>query len=110
MTSLAVCFLAFRPNFALEKHPGATQKLMKRCVDFAVKSGLENAYWSGHTELPGTVLDRHDVVQARYVSKSGHLAGAYAFAAGCRTHPRSCSSCISNQVCEVKKFTPKRIT
>jgi pyruvate formate lyase activating enzyme len=41
---LPVCFLSFRPNYALEHHFGATVELMDRCVSIAKKSGLKNAY------------------------------------------------------------------
>jgi pyruvate formate lyase activating enzyme len=109
-SSLPVCFLAFRPNFALDSHPGANRQLMERCVDVAVRSGLENVYWSGHPEIAGTVLDSNEAVATRYESEGSQLAGAYAFAAGCQTHPRNCSHCSSNQVCEVKRFVPERIT
>jgi pyruvate formate lyase activating enzyme len=52
---LPVCFLAFRPNYALEHHPGAAAELMDRCVNIARKSGLKNAYWSGQTGISGLI-------------------------------------------------------
>jgi pyruvate formate lyase activating enzyme len=108
--NLPVCFLAFRPNFVLENHPGAGRQLMERCVDIARQAGLNNASWSGYTDLPGAVVNLEHEIKGRYVSDGAHLAGSYAFYAGCRTHLRSCSRCISNQVCEIKKYTPRRVT
>ncbi|UCF83355.1 MAG: radical SAM protein [Desulfobacteraceae bacterium] len=108
--SLPLCFLAFRPNFVLENHPGADTRLMDWCVSIAKDSGLENAYWSGHTGLPGTVLHIEKEVGKRYGSKDAKLAGSYAFGAGCRTHPRGCSTCFVNQTCEIKRYSPKIVT
>jgi pyruvate formate lyase activating enzyme len=108
--SLPVCFLAFRPNFVLESHPGATEALMNRCVCIARESGLENAYWSGHVGLPGMVMDIDPVVKERYRSNGSRLCASYAYSAGCRTHPRRCSACTTTQVCPVKKYIPKRST
>ena len=108
--SLPVCFLAFRPNFVLENHPGADRRLMDWCVGIAKDSGLENAYWSGHTGLPGTVLEIESEVGKRYGLKDAKLAGSYAFGAGCRTHPRGCSTCVVNQTCEIKRYIPTIVT
>ena len=43
---LPVCFLAFRPNYVLEHHPGAPAELMEYCVAIAQQSGLKNVKWS----------------------------------------------------------------
>ena len=108
--SLPVCFLAFRPNFALENHPGASRGLMDRCVEIAKESGLENAYWSGSTGIPGMTMNRESEMKERYASEGARLAGSYALSAGCQTHPRGCSTCISNQACAIKKYIPKILT
>ena len=108
--SLPVCFLAFRPNFALENHPGATSSLMDKCVDIAKDSGLENVYWSGSTGIPGTVIKSEGEMRGRYSSEGSQLAGSYAFHAGCPTHPRSCSTCTSNQACGIKRYIPRMMT
>ena len=105
--SLPVCFLAFRPNFVLENHPGASKNLMDRCVSIAKDSGLENAYWSGQAGLPGVVMNLESVVKERYLSEGARLAGSYALYAGCQTLLRGCSTCKSNQVCGIKKYIPK---
>ncbi len=107
--SLPVCFLAFRPNFVLESHLGASGSLMDKCVEIAKRSGLENAYWSGNTGIPGTVVDRNEIKEG-YASEHARLAGSYALYAGCQTHPRGCSTCISNQACDLKKYIPKIVT
>jgi len=108
--SLPVCFLAFRPNFALENHPGATRGLMDSCVETAQGSGLENAYWSGSTGISGVTINIQSAMRGRYVSEGSRLAGSYALSAGCQTHPRHCSTCTSNQTCAVKKYIPKILT
>ncbi len=105
-TSLQVCFLAFRPNYVLENHVGATRRVMDRCVGIARDSGLENAYWSGHTGISGTVMNVKKEAKERYKSEGARLAGSYALAAGCRTHPRGCSACVSSQACLTKKYIP----
>ena len=87
--SLPVCFLAFRPNFVLENHPGARRSFMKRCVDIAKDSGLEKAYWAGYTDLPGKTVDLNRKIEDKYGSKAVHIAGAYAYNAGCQTIPEN---------------------
>ena len=37
--NLPVCFLAFRPNFVLAQHQGASAELMRRCVNIARMPG-----------------------------------------------------------------------
>ena len=105
--TLPVCFLAFRPNFTLENHPGADQTLMDKCVTIAKDSGLEHAYWSGHTDIPGRSIDAVSEIKENYLIEGARLAGTYAFYKGCHTHPRSCAECSSNQDCEIKKYIPK---
>jgi pyruvate formate lyase activating enzyme len=108
--SLPVCFLAFRPNYVLENHPGANEDLMNRCVSIARESGLENAYWSGYTGLTGRIMDLDTRVREAYLSEGAQLAASYALGAGCQTHPRGCSTCAINQACRVKQYVPKRTT
>ena len=108
--SLPVCFLAFRPNFALENHPGADRSLMERCVKMAKDAGLKNAYWSGNTDIPGVAMNRESELKERYLSEGAQLAGSYALYAGCQKHPRGCSTCTSNQACGIKKYIPEILT
>jgi pyruvate formate lyase activating enzyme len=107
--ALPVCFLAFRPNFVLENHPGAGTELMKKCVSIAKASGLKNAYWAGHTDIPGLVRELESGVEETYASAGARLAGSYALSAHCQTHPRECSECPSNQSCAVKQYVPYRV-
>lgn len=105
--SLPVCFLAFRPNFVLEEHMGATRAVMERAVATARKVGLRNAYWSGHVGLTGTIIETRE---PGYQHTGASLAGAYAAAAGCTTHPRDCGHCARAQACPVKGYRPTRRT
>ncbi len=108
--ALPVCFLAFRPNFVFENHPGATLRLMDRCVEIAEQSGLKNAYWSGHAGISGKIREIDFKVKQSYRSKEAQLAGSYAQDAGCRTHPRNCSRCPSNLECKLKRYIPQKTT
>jgi pyruvate formate lyase activating enzyme len=105
--NLPVCFLAFRPNYALEHHPGAASRLMDRCVDIAKKSGLKNAYWSGQTGIYGSVSAPQEKVVSAYQMDGARLAGVYAYAAGCRSYSRNCATCSSYQACQVKCYIPQ---
>ncbi|MBW2072876.1 MAG: radical SAM protein [Deltaproteobacteria bacterium] len=106
--SLPVCFLAFRPNFVLENHPGAGSSLMEKCVAVAKASGLKHAYWAGRPGIPGRVAAIESKVGDKYSSKGARLAASYAFAAGCQSHPRNCTDCTSNQCCPIKTYLPAR--
>ena len=105
---LPVCFLAFRPNYVLERHPGAGGALMEHCLEVARGAGLTNAHWAGHTGLPGVVPPGDPNLQSAYASAPALLAGAHAARAGCRTHPRDCGSC--GVACGMRSFTPSRPT
>ncbi len=105
--NLPVCFLAFRPNYVLEHHPGAAAELLGRCVNIAKMSGLKNAYWSGPTGIPGVISALQKKVVSAYQTAGGRLAGAYAYVAGCRTHVRNCAACSSHQACLVKRYVPQ---
>ena len=105
--NLPVCFLAFRPNYTLEHHPGASAELMDRCVIIAKKSGLQNAYWSGQTGIPGVISAPEKEVVSAYQTDGGKLAGSYAYSAGCRNHARNCAACSSHHACPVKRYVPQ---
>jgi len=105
--NLPVCFLAFRPNYALEHHPGAAAGIMDRCVNIAKKNGLKNAYWSGQTGIPGLISAPQKKVVSAYKMAGDRLAGTYAYAAGCRTHARNCAACNYHQACPVKRYVPQ---
>jgi pyruvate formate lyase activating enzyme len=107
--SLTVCFLAFRPNFVLENHPGAKKRLMQSCVQIAKDSGLKNVYWSGHPNIPGRSTNLESKTRDDYSLHGAQVAGSYALSAGCQTHPRGCSRCMLNQTCQIKAYIPKRV-
>lgn len=104
--ALPVCFLAFRPNFVLERHKGATHSLMNDCVQIARDAGLQNAYWAGFTGIPGKIIAVDKQIKASYSTASAALAGSYANKAGCQTHPRSCLPCDRHQDCQIKRYLP----
>jgi pyruvate formate lyase activating enzyme len=104
---LPVCFLAFRPNYVLEQHPGADAELMDRCVKIAKKSGLQNVYWCGQTGISGSISAPQKKVAAAYQTAGSRMAGAYVYAAGCRTHVRNCAACSTQQACPVKSYVPQ---
>jgi pyruvate formate lyase activating enzyme len=108
--SLPVCFLAFRPNFVLENHPGADRALMDRCVDIAEASGLKLVHWAGQTGIPGKSIEGLMEVKDYYSCKGAFIAGSYAYQSGCHTLHRNCCACISNQHCPVKRYIPERVT
>ncbi|MFQ6672407.1 MAG: radical SAM protein, partial [Candidatus Tectimicrobiota bacterium] len=104
---LPICFLAFRPNFALDDHTGADRALMERAVETARRVGLTNVSWAGSPGIPGSIgPDRHDA----YTREGARLAGAVAEAAGCPTHPRLCGTCEKRTVCPLRDWRPARST
>jgi pyruvate formate lyase activating enzyme len=109
-STLPVCFLAFRPNFALENHPGANKKIMDECVDIAKAAGLKNACWAGQAGISGTIVGIDLEAKQFYSLPEAQLGGTYALYAGCKSQARNCSICTSNQTCQVKKFIPKTVT
>ena len=108
--TLPVCFLACRPYFALEHHPGADRQLMQRCVETARQSGLENVSWAGYTGVHGTIAELHDELIKIYPSGETQLAGSYALNAGCQHHPRNCGVCDLNHSCMLRCYFPGRST
>jgi len=109
-TDLPVNFLAFRPNFLAENHPGALAALMERCVDAARSCGLTRVSWSGYTGLPGRAEPPAESLRDIYDNDEAATAASYAFSGGCVTHPRDCTHCGQRDHCAVKKYTPARAT
>lgn len=106
-SDLPVCFLAFRPNFVLEDHPGADRDVMEKAVETARKAGLTHVTWSGSPEISGrTTTSRND----SYLQEGARLAGAAAEAAGCPTHPRLCGACPELFDCPLEAYQPARST
>jgi len=105
--ALPVCFLAFRPNFVLENHPGASLDLMRQALAIARDCGLTNADWAGRPGLPGRAgSSSHDGLLGCGVA----VAQWYARRAGCQTIPRDCGTCPQTNDCPVKQYQPLRRT
>jgi pyruvate formate lyase activating enzyme len=108
--TLPVCFIAFRPNFVLENHPGTKKRILQKCVAIAKDCGLENVYRSGKPNIPGKGA-RLDISKTdKYLMNGARLGGSYAVSAGCETHPRDCGACDLNQACRLKQYVPARST
>ena len=108
--SLPVCFLAFRPNFILDKHYGAPRDLLEDAVEIAKKFGIENACWAGRSDIPGhntgmiMELGKHSI----YKLEGARTAGSFALYHGCRTQPRNCGECGHKHACSIKSYKPVR--
>lgn len=112
--SVPVCFLAFRPNFVLERHPGTPKRLMERAVEIARECGL-HATWSGmpgiNGSVPPEVEERADELLKHYDGRKGAaLMGGYARVTGCGNHPRDCLACDDMARCPVKRYVAVRRT
>lgn len=111
-TTVPICFLAFRPNFILDDHKGATSRYLNEMVLIAKNAGLKNVSWAGHAGIPGTIqqvpTDNTKLNQIQL--KSAKIATYYALTHGCRTIPRNCKQCSHTHDCEIKKYSPTRIT
>lgn len=104
--SLPLNFLAFRPNFILEDHPGATRETMERVVRVAREAGLEDVSWSGKTGISGKLSGD---TAGEYETRGARLAGGIAKSRGCRTHPRNCGAC-KPRACPIAEYRPARST
>ena len=105
---LPVAFLAFRPNFVLDEHPGATTDLMNRCFELAKGAGLKNVTRAGMTNIPGEKGAVFEKLKASYDRAGARLAASYASSKGCNTHPRDCGNCLSMGKCALKSYIPFR--
>lgn len=110
--TVPICFLAFRPNFILEGHMGATKEFMKEMVEIARNTGLTNVSWAGRTGIPGKIfkIKSEDSNLRKFNLENAKLAASYALIHGCKTIPRNCKKCLYNHICEIKKYYPKRRT
>ena len=105
---LPVAFLAFRPNFVLDEHLGATEELMKRCVELARGAGLRNVSYAGRINIPGKQGDLLVEMEGPYGRAGARLAASYARSKGCTTHPRDCGGCEFMHSCPLKRYIPIR--
>ena len=95
-----VLFLAFRPNFALDKYRGVYLSEMERCIEIARREGLSTVKWSGITGIPSLV---------NYEESGLELAKRVSRDSGClRPENRKCELCFS--VCPLEKYEPLRWT
>ena len=107
---LPVCFLAFRPNFVLDRSRGASRALMRRSLETARDAGLVRATWAGMTDLTGSLHQLNKDLDASYGIEGARAAASYALAKGCRTHPRDCRGCTFRVRCPLKAYQPERST
>lgn len=105
---LPVAFLAFRPNFVLDEHPGASRELMQRCVEQAKAAGLRKVTYAGMTNIPGKTVGSAIEAEGTYERLGARLAASYAHSKGCHTHPRDCAHCLNMSKCPIKKYIPFR--
>jgi pyruvate formate lyase activating enzyme len=103
---LPVSFLAFRPNYVMERHRGASLQLMEWCLSVARSKGLRNAHWAGLTDIAGEAGVPDPSLEQHYGAPAAHVAATYARAAGCVTHPRDCAVCHSQ--CGMREHVPAR--
>ena len=108
--TLPICFLAFRPNYCLDLHPGPSEKLMREAVVVAQKNGLETVDWTGSTNIRGNMLSCPTHFQTRFTQESAALAAYYAQRAGCKQVHRSCETCDHKTSCRLKENIPSRST
>lgn len=108
--ALPVCFLAFRPNYCLENHPGAPQKLMEQCLAIGAKSGLENVHWAGETDLKGKKIGEFYSDEPKIAHEGVRVAMEYASRVGCKKKPRNCGQCQLRLNCHLKAYKPGRTT
>lgn len=104
---LPLNLLAFRPNFVLEGHPGATRELMEKSVEVAEGAGLEDVSWSGRVGLSGEV---EGVEAPEYERTGAQIAGGIAKRAGCQSTPRDCGNCHLKNNCPIKNYSASRST
>ncbi|MFX0065272.1 MAG: radical SAM protein [Candidatus Hermodarchaeota archaeon] len=108
--TLPVCFLAFRPNFCLDRYPGATVELMRVAVERAQRLGLENVSWAGFTDIPGSISSLPTEFQKHFAHKGAAVAAFYAQEAGCKKIHRNCGECDHKASCKLKTYKPSRNT
>ncbi|MFQ5891785.1 MAG: radical SAM protein, partial [Candidatus Methanofastidiosia archaeon] len=105
-----VCFLAFRPNFVLDRYFGASEKVMRKVLEIAQKK-LSNVNWSGFPGISGFVpFDVQKVYERLKLKENQKLISAFNLNAGCVMPIRNCGGCKMMLDCKLKRFVPKRRT
>ena len=105
---LPVAFLAFRPNYVLDAHFGATTELLRRCVQQARRAGVRNVTYAGMMNIPGKEGTVSKEVEDAYLRGGAKIGASYALSKGCPTHPRGCGDCPSMSKCPLKQYIPYR--
>ena len=102
---LKINFLAFLPNFVLEKYLGATEELLDHCVAVALEYNLENATWSGCPGLGGKLPDEFNKVAINpELPKNVALLSRFASLSGCSQVKRNCGTCSMKKDCKLKRY------
>ncbi|MFQ6089215.1 MAG: radical SAM protein [Candidatus Methanofastidiosia archaeon] len=105
-----VCFLAFRPNFVLDRYFGASQKVMREVLKVAQKK-LLNVSISGFPGISGHVpFDVLKLYERLKLKEDAKLISAFNLNAGCVMPIRNCGVCKMMLDCKLKRFAPKRRT
>jgi pyruvate-formate lyase-activating enzyme len=110
---LPVNFLAFRPNFIMDRHYWAERKLMENAIRTAEHAGLQNVSWSGRTKPrlysqhpDESISEIQNYAKQLKLPENAALATAYAHAKGCIAETqRHCGNCRNMNNCAVKKYT-----
>ena len=89
-----VCYLAFRPNFVLEKARGVTLKELDTVVEAARDYGLKKVDWAGLPGIPGDEESREGFEEL-------------AAKAGCTKVSKRLCTCAE---CQLIEYKPKRRT
>lgn len=90
-----LCFLAFRPNFVLDRTRGTTTAELREALTFARSAGLHRVTWSGILDIPG--------------EKAGEKAFEdLALLAGCEK-PGEKRLCTCHE-CKLREYDPYRRT
>ncbi|MFX0106623.1 MAG: radical SAM protein, partial [Candidatus Hodarchaeota archaeon] len=106
--TLPVSFLTFRPNFCLDSHPGASEKLMRKAVSLAHDAGLVSVNWAGFPDIPGKMCVLPPSYQNQFTYLQTAYAMYYANQAGCKQTLRYCKGCKNQVSCKLKGYTPFR--
>ncbi len=108
--TVPVCFLSFRPNFVLDQHPGASERLMKKAFLTAQEIGLDNVSWAGATDYSGVNIEPYKDFSTKFDNQGALIAASYAKKAGCKLIHRYCGNCSEKENCLLKGYVPTKTT
>ncbi len=97
-------FLAFRPNFILEGIRGIRREELKKAVDTSREAGLTDVSWSGRPGLSEKIDPKKKFSEKRGAEIGQRLAEKK----GCLKERRDCGSCVENEDCSIKQYSPRR--